>query len=230
MLPLQLLLILLLSIAARSGHGLLLEYPMTILKAPYMASVGKCDAVIVSRSLVLASASCICKEKRPTKVIVGTSWNNLDHYPKNGHQVVDVISEKNNGYCAQGIRSDFLLIRISPPITYSHTTRAIGLHCSSSVPEQLAALGFHLPGRNYGFISEAVVNVKRGEHRYLIALNNDIPSNSVGPLVSREAQPRLFGMYSHRYGTRSYFKSLDSTSCNWINRYIKAAEEARRIK
>ncbi|KAL7063028.1 hypothetical protein AAHC03_0230 [Spirometra sp. Aus1] len=222
------LLLLLLSIFAQPSRGLLLEYPMTIMKAPYMASVGKCDAVIVSRSLVLASASCICKDKRPTNVLVGTSWNNLQQYPKNGHRVQEVISEKNNGYCAQGIRSDFLLLRITPPITYSHTARAIGLHCSSRVPEQMAALGFHLPGRNYGFISEAVVNVKRGEHRYLIALNNDIPSNSVGPLVSREPRPRLFGMYSHRYGTRSYFKSLDSTSCNWINRHIRA-EEVRRI-
>ncbi len=67
-----------------TAHGLLIEYPMNIEKAPFMASVGNCDAAVVSRQFVLVSAKCLCLGERPTIVYTGTSWNNVRQLPKEG--------------------------------------------------------------------------------------------------------------------------------------------------
>uniref|UniRef100_A0A0R3TU45 YcaO domain-containing protein n=1 Tax=Rodentolepis nana TaxID=102285 RepID=A0A0R3TU45_RODNA len=112
-------------------------------------------------------------------------------------------------------------------LIYSHRIQPIQLYCAADLPNQLAALGFNFPGQLYGFLNEALVNVRRGEHRYLQALNHDIPSDSVGPLVSvhgKGKRPHLVGLYSHRYGKTSFFKSLDHTSCNWIRKRITEAQ------
>ncbi|KAH9285952.1 hypothetical protein ECG_01289 [Echinococcus granulosus] len=199
--------------------GLLIEYPMSIEKAPFMATVGNCSGAIVSRNLVLVSGKCLCLRNRPTVIFAGTSWSNVNYLPKKEHRIRRFIFEREYGYCSQSRRSDFVLVELEDSLVYSHRVQPIQLYCATHLPSQLAALGFHFPGQLYGFLNEALINVRRGEHRYLQALNYDIPSDAVGPLVSVHAdgkQPHLVGVYSHRYGKTSFFKSLDHTSCNWV--------------
>lgn len=139
-----------------------------------------------------------------------------------GHQILNIIFENNQGYCSQSKPSDFALIHFAPKVQYDAYNQAIDLYCSPPLPKHMVALGFHFPGRLFGFINEAVVNVKRGEHRCLRSLNKDIPANAIGPLVSidSDGQMALVGMYTHRYASTSYFKSLDHNSCNWIRKEI----------
>lgn len=142
------------------------------------------------------------------------------------HKIKNIYFERNYGYCSQSRRSDFALVELEEVLTYNHRVQPIQLYCASKLPGQLVALGFHFPGQLYGFINEAVVNVRRGEHRYLQALNNDIPSDAVGPLVSIHGsgkRPHLVGVYSHRYGKTSFFKAMDHTSCNWVRTMINMA-------
>ncbi|VDL60229.1 unnamed protein product [Hymenolepis diminuta] len=206
---------------------LLIEYPMSIEKAPFMATVGNCGGAIVSRNFILVSGKCLCLGERPLYAYTGTSWGNIGNLPRERHQIKRIIFERDYGYCSQSRRSDFVLIELEESLVYSHRIQPIQLYCAADLPNQLAALGFNFPGQLYGFLNEALVNVKRGEHRYLQALNHDIPSDSVGPLVSVHGsgkRPHLVGLYSHRYGKTSFFKSLDHTSCNWIRKRISEVQ------
>ncbi|VDD80813.1 unnamed protein product [Mesocestoides corti] len=205
---------------------LLIEYPMSIEKAPFMATVGNCGGAIVSRQFVLVSGKCLCLGERPSVVYTGTSWSNIGSLPKQEHRIKRFRFERDYGYCSQSRRSDFVLAELEDSLIYDHRVQPIQLYCASHLPGQLVALGFHFPGQLYGFINEALVNVRRGEHRYLQALNNDIPSDAVGPLVSVHGdrkRPHLVGVYSHRYGKTSFFKALDHTSCNWVRQLINEA-------
>lgn len=139
------------------------------------------------------------------------------------HRIRRFIFEREYGYCSQSRRSDFVLVELEDTLVYSYRVQPIQLYCATHPPSQTAALGFHFPGQLYGFLNEALVNVRRGEHRYLQALNHDIPSDAVGPLVSGHGdgrRPHLVGVYSHRYGKTSFFKSLDHTSCNWVRSQV----------
>lgn len=126
------------------------------------------------------------------------------------------IFEREYGYCLQNRRSDLVLVKLEDSLVYSYRGQPIEPYHATHLPSQTAALGFHFPGQLYGFLNEALANVRRGEHRYLQALNHDIPSDAVGPLVSGHGegrQPRLVGVYSHRYRKTS-FEYFDYTSCN----------------
>ncbi|KAL5971603.1 hypothetical protein TSMEX_000637 [Taenia solium] len=97
------------------------------------------------------------------------------------HRIRRFIYEREYGYCSQSRRSDFVLVELEDTLVYSYRVQPIPLYCATHPPSQTAALGFHFPGQLYGFLNEALVNVRRGEHRYLQALNHDIPSDTVGP-------------------------------------------------
>ncbi|KAM7541300.1 hypothetical protein Aperf_G00000029964 [Anoplocephala perfoliata] len=207
--------------------GLLIEYPMSIEKAPFMATVGNCSGAIISRNFILISGKCLCLGDRPSYAYIGTSWGNIGSLPKEERPIKKFIFERDYGYCSQSRRSDFVLVEMESTLVYSSRIQPIQLYCAAHLPSQLVALGFYFPGQLYGFLNEALVNVRRGEHRYLQALNHDIPSDSVGPLVSVHGdgkRPHLVGLYSHRYGKTSFFKSLDHTSCNWIRKCISQAQ------
>ncbi|VDO00306.1 unnamed protein product [Rodentolepis nana] len=61
---------------------LLIEYPMSIEKAPFMATVGNCGGAIVSRNFILISGKCLCLGERPSYAYTGTSWGNIGNLPR----------------------------------------------------------------------------------------------------------------------------------------------------
>ncbi|KAL5112007.1 hypothetical protein TcWFU_004654 [Taenia crassiceps] len=136
--------------------GLLIEYPMTIEKAPFMATVGNCSGAIVSRNLVLVSGRCLCLHSRPTVVFAGTSWSNVHYLPKKEHRIRRFLFEREYGYCSQSRRSDFVLVELENSLIYSYRVQPIKLYCATHLPSQTAALGFHFPGQLYGFLNEAL--------------------------------------------------------------------------
>lgn len=91
MLPMFSLLAILLLILA-SSNGLLIEYPMSIRKAPFMSTVGLCDAVLLSREFALVSSTCLCKADKPDEILTGSSWNNVHGLPKHSKlSIIEVV-------------------------------------------------------------------------------------------------------------------------------------------
>nr|CDS35059.2 hypothetical protein HmN_000985600 [Hymenolepis microstoma] len=64
---------------------LLIEYPMSIEKAPFMATVGNCGGAIVSRNFILISGKCLCLGERPLYAYTGTSWGNIGNLPRENY-------------------------------------------------------------------------------------------------------------------------------------------------